>query len=155
MLRGKAFAVVGHRNWGKSKTLQALAGGNQHQRTLVIKSREFFVRHMSNDDVPQGFYSRLKTLEPERWPGVIVALCPTFADKARRAELTRALQALRKRYQLFFFVLRTDCRRRKRQISDTEIDALSRFGKVKVFSDSTADPQTRARALERFIEKVL
>src|SRR5579859_6089333 len=92
IMRGKAFAVVGHKQWGKSKTLAALTNEDTHQRRCVIKSQEFFVRRMSNDDVPPSFYARLGNLTPERWPYVILAMCPTFADKKRRGQLVRALQ---------------------------------------------------------------
>jgi hypothetical protein len=155
VIRGKAFAIVGHKQWGKSKTLAALTDGNTHQRRCVIKSQEFFVRRMSNDDRPPSFYDRLDDLCPDRWPYVILALCPTFADKKRRSQLNRALHNFRKRYQLFFFVLRTDYYKQRRRISDEELDALSRFGKVKVFSDSKADPKKRARSLKMLISSSL
>jgi hypothetical protein len=154
MTRGKAFAVVGHKHWGKSKTLAALTDGDTHQKISVIKSKEFFVRRMSNDDRPSSFYDRLNDLTPDLWPHVILTLCPTFSDKNRRAQLIRALQNFQKKYRIFFF-LRTDYYKQTRRISDEEIDALSRFGKIKVFSDSKADPEKRARALKRFISRAV
>lgn len=155
MQKGKAFAVVGHKQWGKSETLKALSSGNAHARRQVIKSREFFIRHMSNDDYPRSFYALINSLDPARWPYVIAAMCPTFVDKKQRAVLIETLRSFKKRYELFFFVLRTDYHRHKRRISDDEIRNLERFGTVRVFTDANAGPEKRARALRRFIGKFI
>lgn len=151
MTKGKAFAVVGHKHWGKSKTLKALSNGNNHAHKQVIKGHEFFIRRMSNDDRPLSFFDLLSGLDPARWPYVIAALCPTFTDKRQRAVLIQTLTSFRRRYKLFFFVLRTDYHKKKRRITDDEIAALEPFGTVKVFKDLKADPEKRARALVRFI----
>jgi hypothetical protein len=153
MARGKAFAVVGHKHWGKSKTLKALTDGDVYQRKYTIKAKQFLVRRMSNDDRPQSFYDLLKNLSPDRSPYVIMALCPTLTDKRQRALLIRLLQSFRTRYQLFFFVLRTDYYKRTRRITDDEIDLLTRFGTVKVFLDPKANPTRRAEAFKRFVAK--
>lgn len=153
MAQGKAFAVVGHKNWGKSKTLKALTDGDVYQRKCTIKAKKFLVRRMSNDDRPQSFYDLLNDLRPDQWQYVILALCPTLTDKRKRALLVPILQSFRKRYRLFFFVLRTDYYKHTRRITDDEIDLLTRFGTVKVFLDPKANPTTRARAFKRFVAK--
>lgn len=153
MARGKAFAVVGHKHWGKSKTLKALTDGDIYQRKCMIKAKKFLVRRMSNDDRPQSFYDLLNDLSPDQWQYVILALCPTLTDKRQRALLIPTLQSFRKRYQLFFFVLRTDYYKHTRHITDDEIDLLNRFGTVKVFLDPKANPTRRARAFKRFVAK--
>jgi hypothetical protein len=53
MVKGKAFFVVGHKNWGKSETLTALTNGNYHIRNWDIRGESFFVRRMSDDDRPK------------------------------------------------------------------------------------------------------
>jgi hypothetical protein len=153
MTKGKAFAVVGHKHWGKSTTLKALSDGSTYVRRLSITNHDFFIRRMSNDDRPGPFFKLLNDLDPSIWPHVIAAFCPTFSDKKQRAVLISSLQSLRRRYQLFFFVLRTDYHRQKRHITDDEIEMLGRFGTVKVFADTKASPEKRARALKRFIAK--
>jgi hypothetical protein len=153
MFKGKLFAVVGHKHWGKSKTLAALTDGNTSVRQFTIKSHSFFVRRMSNDDIPDSFYRLVNGLEPESRPHVILALCPTITNKKLRSKLIAILTHLRQGYGLFFFVLRNSYDTSTRRINDGEIQLLERFGKVKLFSDRSANPKKRALALRRFIAR--
>jgi len=156
MPKGIAFVLVGHKNWGKSRTLKALADGSSHLQTLSIKSHDFFVRRMSNDDVPEKLPNRftdfVKNLEPNSCPYLIVTLCPSFIDSLPKTKVV--LQELVKKYQLFFFVLRYKYGRDK-EISDDEIERLKRFGEVKVFSTKNAEAEVRAKAFRAFIESWL
>jgi hypothetical protein len=103
MSKGKAFLVVGHKNWGKSSTLRALTGDSRYPRTWVIKSIAFFIRRMSNDDDPKSLIELAGKLDPETTPHVIATLCPTFNDKNARPALLETLNILRRKYDLFFF----------------------------------------------------
>jgi len=55
-----AFAVVGHRDWGKSTTLRSLAG---NRRWVTLNGKRFFVRLMSNDDVPRKYQKFIEQLD--------------------------------------------------------------------------------------------
>src|SRR3972149_11354391 len=156
MPKGKAFVVVGHRNWGKSRTLKALTDGSSHLQTLTIKSFDFYIRRMSNDDVPERlpnqFADFVENLDPNLYPYLIVALCPNFTDPLPKT--TTILRELAKKYQLFFFVLQHKYGRDK-EISGAEIEKLKRFGKVKVFSMKNAEADVRAKEFRAFIESRL
>src|SRR5688500_7379453 len=108
MSKGIAFVLVGHKNWGKSRTLKALSDDNAHLQRITIKSYNFFIRRMSNDDVfktfPNKFTNFVKELDPDLLPYLIITLCPSFRDKLPKTEFV--LQNLAKKYELFFFVLR-------------------------------------------------
>jgi hypothetical protein len=153
MTKGKAFACVGHKNWGKSKTLLALTDGRL-LRSFSINSNRFIVRRMSNDDRPKPFYEFLKGLRPKAKPLVILALCPTFEDDKKRKKLIRYLNRLKRDYQIFFFVLQSAYKGDKR-ISPEEIASLEWFGTVKVFSHSKSKMQRRGKAFRRFITQNL
>jgi hypothetical protein len=78
----KIAFVVGHKNWGKSQTLRSPTRGNYRQRLATIGDVEFFVRRMSNDDVPDSFIKKMLSVDPAHWPFIIAALCPDFDDKS-------------------------------------------------------------------------
>ena len=101
------------------------------------------------DDVPRGFREFAEQLDPKIKPLLIITLCPTFTNRKLRRVLIGILQTLKRKYQLFFFVLRNDYHG-TRKITDDEINTLERFGDVKVYSN-TAEAEKRARSLERFI----
>ena len=152
MPKGRAFLVVGHKNWGKSTTLKALTGGSRFERTWIIGKTQFFIRRMSNDDIPKALADFVNRLDPDVRPRVIATLCPTFNDK-RRSLLLDILGTLKRKYELFFFALRHKCKNPKNTIPDDEIDKLERYGTVKVFSPEGAKPQVIARAFEKFIRR--
>jgi hypothetical protein len=151
MERAKAFFVVGHKHWGKSSTLRALTDGSSHRGWWRIGSDRFFVRRMSNDDIPDDFYTLLGKLDPAEKPLVIITLCPTFEDEEARAKLIGALQDFKRKYELYFFVLRHSYSD-ERQISDDEIANMKRFGTVDKFSSRRTEMGERGKALEKFIQ---
>jgi len=53
-MKKKAFAVVGHSNWGKSYTLRALTDNTPQYRWWEIKGELFNIKRMSNDDDTEG-----------------------------------------------------------------------------------------------------
>ena|SRR3989442_13609969 len=152
MSKGKAFLVVGHKNWGKSTTLKALTGGRRY-RTWEIGSTPFFIRRMSNDDIPKDFQELVNSLDPDATPRLIATLCPTFNDKKALPVLLPILDTLKRKYELFFFVLRHNCKNPKSTIPDDEIDKLERYGTVKVFHPQGAEPQVIAQTFQTFIKQ--
>jgi hypothetical protein len=153
MSRGKAFLVVGHKNWGKSSTLKALTDGSRHPRTWVIKSVAFLIRRMSNDDFPESLIKLVSGLDPDVVPNVIATLCPTFNDKKALPALLETLNILRSKYQLFFFVLRHKGSNPDATIPDDESEKLERYGLVEIFQPEGAKPTAIAEAFQRFIEQ--
>jgi hypothetical protein len=156
MQKGTAFVLVGHKNWGKSRTLKALADGSSHLHTLTVKSHNFFIRRMSNDDVPEKLPNRftdfVENLDADSCPYLIITLCPDFTNSLPKTKAV--LKELVKKYRLFFFVLRFKygC---DKEISDAEIEGLKQFGEVKVFPTKGADDKVRAKVFRTFIESRL
>lgn len=153
MPKGKAFLVVGHKNWGKSTTLKALTGSSRFERTWIIGKAEFFIRRMSNDDIPKSLKDFVNGLDPDVRPLLIATLCPTFNVKRSLPLLLDILGTLKRKYKLFFFVLQHKCKNPKRTIPDDEIDRLERYGTVRVFSPEGAKPRVIARAFENFVRR--
>ena len=110
MNRSKAFLVVGHRNWGKSKTLRALT--NDEYGWVTLHGKHFFIRFMSNDDVPSKYSEFIEALDPTKKPLVIVAYCPEQSPYV-------LIDAISKKYDLFIWVLQHNygC---TREISESE-----------------------------------
>ncbi len=144
-IRGKAFLVVGHKNWGKSRTLRSLTGENAHVQWVPIAGQRLFVRRMSNDDQPEGFDEFVCSLDPAKKKNVIVAFCPVFED----GDAGALLRKLSEGFNIFSFVIR-HAFDGKREIDQVEIDALGRFGPVKCL-EHRGDAPLRARALRDFI----
>lgn len=153
MPKGKAFLVVGHKNWGKSTTLKSLTDGSRYPRRWSIDSTEFFIRRMSNDDFPESLRDFINGLDPEVLPRVIATLCPTFNDKHSLPLLLDVLATLKRKYDVFFFVLRHKCSNPRQTIPDDEIEKLERYGKVQVFSPEGAEPSVIARAFKQFVKQ--
>lgn len=152
MQNGKIAFVVGHANWGKSKTLIALTNGNYRLRRTTIAEDEFFIRRMSNDDQPKGYIKFMLSLDPTLRPYLIAALCPQFDDPTKATDsILTSLRA--KGYQLFFWVIEhqfgTD-----EVVTAKEIQRLRRFGKVEVFS-ATSEAGARAKSFKSFVKNVV
>ena len=64
---------------------------------------------MSNDDIPDSLRKLVNSLDSEATPRVIATLCPTFNDKNALPLLLEILSTLKRKYELFFFVLRHKC----------------------------------------------
>jgi len=74
----KIVFVVGHENWGKSKTLKALTDNNRYVKNYELGGHEWFIRRMSNDDQPDGYYDFMDVLSK---PYLIAAFCPNFDEE--------------------------------------------------------------------------
>jgi len=151
MNKGEAFIVVGHKHWGKSTTLKALTDGNRFLRTWKIRSTIFFVRRMSNDDIPDSLVALVNRLDPATTPRVIATLCPTFNDKKALPALLKILATFKRKYELFFFVLRHKGEDPSATVPDDEIERLERYGTVKRFHPEGAKPRTIARFFKKFV----
>jgi len=141
----RAFFVVGNEEWGKSSTLKALTGGITQKRYIKITDRWFFIRRMSNDDIPDSWEIFIKGLDPKEKPDVIIALCP--AEPA-----LPFLRILQKRgFTLFFWIIRRRCDGKPGDLSDVEIERFKGLGWIE-FCHQPADPNRRAAQLKKFIE---
>ena len=148
MAKPKVFFVVGHSNWGKSKTLRALTNGNHRVRRTSISGIEYFIRRMSNDDLPESFIKRMTTFRPAIWPNIIAALCPNFDDPEKQtAEVLKSLQD--KGYKLFFWVLQKQYGTGT-IIRPAELSRLRAFGKVELFRE-IAEADARSRKFKAFV----
>ena len=152
MAKPKIAFVVGHSDWGKSKTLRALTNGNYWIKRTKINGVEFFVRRMSNDDLPDSFIRKMKSMNPAVWPHIIAALCPNFDDA--KVSTRSILSDLRgKGYQLFFWVIQ--CQHGTDEVvSPGELALLRQFGKVEVFADRS-EAEVRAKRFASFIKNVV
>jgi hypothetical protein len=145
MTKPQAFLVVGHANWGKSRTIRALTGDRWGRVSLI--EHAFFIRLMSNDDLPLTRYrSFITRLRPGRDHLVVAPYCP---EQARRTPL---LQAWAQKYSLRFWVLEHSYVG-DRRITAEEIARLRRAGIVEVFSRQGAQAGERAHVLGRFIAR--
>jgi hypothetical protein len=154
MAKGKAFFLVGHEDWGKSETLKALTNGNRHRRYWPINGNRFFIRRMSDDDKPKEYKHFLETrLIRDQRPYVLAALCPTLDKRLDNKLLRDLLSAVKRSYEVFFFVLRNKGDNPVKIIRDDEIAAFDALGTTKVYRIAGATPKDRAKALEKFIKK--
>jgi len=151
MTKSKVVFVVGHSNWGKSQTLRALTNDNYRVRRTSISGVEYFVRRMSNDDLPESFIDWMVTVNPERWPNILAALCPDF--EASEKQTATVLQVLKdKVYKLFFWVLHKKFGSNE-FIKPSEISNLRAFGKVEVIEDEWEAP-VRGKKFKDFITSI-
>lgn len=153
MAKGKAFLVVGHEDWGKSTTLKALTDNSRYPRQWKIGSIEFFIRRMSNDDQLDSFKKFVSKLDLDLVPYLIATLCPTFNNEEALPDLLEILSTLKRKYELFFFVLRHNCQNPAITISDDEISKLERYGVMESFVSEGAKSQVIARTFETFVKK--
>jgi len=106
---------------------------------------------MSNDDIPDSLIALANSLDPATTPRVIATLCPTFNDKKALPALLKILGTFKRKYELFFFVLRHKGDDPSATVPDDEIDSLERYGTVKRFHPEGAKPQTIARFFKKFV----
>jgi hypothetical protein len=149
MATGKAFVVVGHSNWGKSKTLSALTDNKHQVRKIVLKGKKFLIRRMSNDDVPDDLIAFLCKLDPLQWPYLIITLCPNFEDPAKRT--VEILKRLTQKYEASFWVMLHKFRG-KATILPGEVDRLAAYGRTEIFDSRESDASERAAAFRSFVE---
>src|SRR5258706_1701124 len=145
MMSARVVFVVGHRRWGKSTTLTALAKGMR--RYISLDGTDFFIRRMSNDDRPYEFYAEMKRVKPVDTPSLIVAFCPTMKEDSRARQCLERLR--RKGYRLFFWVMRRQQKPgTKGSIKVEETKLLAQYGEVEIF-ERRAGKRRRVKALRQ------
>jgi hypothetical protein len=142
MVNPQAFLVVGHSQWGKSKTLWALT--NDHRGWVTLDGKQFFVRLMSNNDVPDSYDKFINSLNPTKKPLVIAAYCP---EKSPYPLIT----TLAKKYNVLIWILEHNYADTA-SITSTEIQNLRQFGNVECYSLRRSEAVARASALVQFIQ---
>jgi hypothetical protein len=149
MSNKKIVFVVGHENWGKSKTLKALTDNSRYVKNHELGGLIWFIRRMSNDDRPDSYYTFMDKLTT---PYLIAAFCPNFDDE--RSKITVALleKLNDKGYKLYFWVLKNQFTSGLSMSSDY-IEKLKKFGEVEVYSKNS-DSSIRATELKKYIEKI-
>lgn len=144
--------VVGHENWGKSKTLRALTNDNYQVKKKTVGEIEFFIRRMSNDDDQDGYFKFMKLLDPKYKPNLVAALCPNFERPgARTVDVLEIL--IKKGYTLNFWVIENQYGT-ENSVTGAEIKSLNSYGTVEIFS-KLAESNVRAKAFEAFIKSVI
>lgn len=146
MKKGKAFIIVGHENWGKSRTLYSLTKSH-HKGWFEIHGIWFFIRRMSNDDKPKELLTYVKNTVPTTKPFIIITLCPSF--KVAWKNTTKILQILESKYELFFLVIKKKYINSE-EISEDEINNLKKYGIIEIIENKIEDIK-RAKRLQRFI----
>jgi len=102
---------------------------------------------MSNDDDEKGLIKFIKLLAPKIPHNLILAFCPAFEMPRKGKEI---LEMLHKKYELYFFVLKTNYKGTDSR-SDDQINVLKDFGKVEVYK-KRAEAEERAIAFKKFIK---
>jgi hypothetical protein len=151
MAKGKAFLVVGHENWGKSRTLHSLLKGKKFGWLEWSNGQWIFVKTMSNDDDPTSLINFVKSLNVNSKPTIIIALCPNFDEKNRMTK--EILDTLSDKYSIFFFVLKWNYYKTK-SIDTAQIDQLRNYGQIQIVENDVED-YLRARQLTDFISNNL
>ncbi len=147
-----AIVLVGHSNWGKSRSLKALTDDIVQFRYWQIADKTFFIRRMSNDDLSEELKAFIENLSPDEQENVLLTLCPDFDEPLKHTKTN--LITLSKKYTVFFFVLQHGYGTNN-SISPEEIEKLKIYGEVEVFSKKNAWASTRAKALRNYIESVV
>ena len=147
-----AFFVVGHADWGKSETLRYLVGNSRHRSWITWENFRLFVRHMSNDDQPETFYSFLNDVDPTWKPWIVLPMCPNSPTEEPR--LHQSLRSLTtKGYTLIFWVLihqfNSDA-----AITQAEMKPFEKIGRIIPYEERT-DAMQRAAQLKTDILRVL
>jgi len=144
----KAVCLVGHEDWGKSETLYHLVGGSRHKGWITINNLNVFVRHMSNDDIPDSFIDFINNISTEIKPYIVVALCPNFKDpEAKTDYILKTI--IKKGYGLHFWVLRYKYGSNY-GITAEEINELKKHGEVTVYSEKT-EAEVRTTAFREYL----
>lgn len=150
MVKGKAFVVVGHSHWGKSRTLRELTN-SKRKAWIQLNGFRIFVRRMSNDDIAKGLRDFLRDIDNNDKDIIIITLCPSFDKPERKTK--EILELLRNKYTPYFFILKRKYKGHG-EILESEINELSSIGRVEIL-DGKIDDTERAKHLRRYIKRYL
>ena len=151
--KGMAYLLVRKdRQWGKSQTLTALTGGNNHQAWIDIVSKKdgntypFFIRRMSNTDDPESF---MEFISAAAHADIIIA----FSTGGPNAPAL--LQKLSAKYRLRCFALRHRWGSPAQALTVADYTLLSQFavpGGVYDYTPQNNPDTTRAAAFLAYME---
>jgi predicted KAP-like P-loop ATPase len=146
----KAFFIVGHKSFGKSKTLVELTGAI-NSRNFFINDHHFTIQRRSNDDIGDELLDIVKEFVKEAENEfIILAFCPDFDDKQKRSE--KIIQTfLEKSFEVYFFVLHKQYGGDE-VVKGDELEKLKTYGTVYLYTESTS-AKKRAAALKKFIKE--
>jgi len=143
----KVFFLVGHENFGKSRTLVELTGST-NRKYLKLGQVECLVRRKSNDDIKKDLLDEAKEIVRTDFQCVIIALCPNFESPER---WTRdIIEVFRNAgFDVHFFVLKDEYSG-SRVVSDKEVAILKSYGTT-VLYEKSREAAVRAKELEKYI----
>lgn len=150
--------VVGHEDWGKSRTLRALIDVCHGQgKRINIDGTELFVRMMSNDDKPKPYHEFMRSLSK---PYVIAALCPKFRSLRNYDDSAKAVDSTfeilqQHGYKFYFWVIEHKWQEEEMVITREELSELRRYGTVEVFERRGVESIQRARQLRSYVSNVV
>jgi len=131
MSKGKIIFVVGHSNWGKSKTIRELTNGSYRIKYKNFFGKHFFIRRMSNDDRPGNYKKFMTSLKPKDKQFILATLCPNFEIENEITE--QVLNSLRQNnYKMFFWVIKNKYGSQD-IVKQKEIEKLRSFGDIFVY----------------------
>jgi hypothetical protein len=144
----KAFLLVGHENFGKSKTLVELTESRNSQH-IYIEKKYFALKRKSNDDIGENLLKYVKDVLKNKYcEYLLLCFCPDFKDSKKYS--VQILETLKNECELYFFVLMKQFRGNK-VVSPNEIKELKKYGKVFQYETSD-DAHDRADELVKYIK---
>jgi predicted ATP-dependent endonuclease of OLD family len=157
MSKSKVFVLVGHSNWGKSFTLNALTeryGDGWKKRSVIIKHELIPIKKMSNDDRPVDEIIKFAKRQIAGSKNFIIALCPNFSPD-RKKDTEKLLKILKDNCKVYFMLLkRAQGDSDIRELQQSEIMVLREYGKIEPISKKI-DKYVRAKKFKDFIENSL
>ena len=148
-MRGKAFVIVGHEDWGKSFTINRIREKNKRYCDLL--GRIFWVRGMSNDDKAKQYHDFIKKINPTRKPLIIATLCPNFNKHNRLT--TKILDIMHEKYKIYFWVMRYKYKAND-TVKEEEISELRSYGIVNIYRGRGED-KVRAQEFKKHIVRFI
>jgi hypothetical protein len=144
----KAFLLAGHRNWGKSRTLNdpSFVGKKLH---ITIKDKKIVIIKSSNGDKRAELLEVIKKHLGK--PYIIIAFCADFDKGFFTVEILTLLQ--NNGYDIFSFVLKHKYNDPNIQVTDEEITKLKQYSKVEIYGEKKAEAAARAAEFKKYIEK--
>ena len=142
----KVFLLTGHRNWGKSQTLNDpnFAGKNLH---IFINNIKVKIKKSSNGDNPDGVLDFIEKNKNE--PFLIIAFCCNNDPSYRVQDIINKLKNYQ--YNLYAFVLEHQYPHPQDVIPRSEIQTLRNDAQVYVYSQRGAVSSQRAADFKAYL----